>query len=76
MDQNQQGMAIGNTKVDAMTSNHHMKSPGWTKGWALILDKERGYTEEEWEAMGITWMSIPDEYKKKKSYTEKEVVIE
>ena len=43
----------------------NMKSPGWTKGWALILDKERGYTHEEWDAMGITWMPIPEEYKKK-----------
>ena len=48
-----------------MTSNPHMKSPGWTNGWAKILDKKRGYTEEEWEAMGITWMPIPEEYKKK-----------
>tara|TARA_Y100001949_G_scaffold56775_1_gene47677 strand:+ start:915 stop:1082 length:168 start_codon:yes stop_codon:yes gene_type:complete len=54
----------------------NMKSPGWTKGWERILDKERGYTEKEWEEMGITWMPIPDEYKKKKAYTEKEVVIE
>ena len=65
MDQNQQGMVIGNTKVDVMTSDRHMKSPGWTNGWAKILDKDRGYTEEEWEAMGITWMPIPEEYKKK-----------
>ena len=27
----------------------NMKSPGWTKGWERILDKERGYTEKEWE---------------------------
>ena len=54
----------------------NMKSPGWTKGWERILDKERGYTEQEWEEMGITWMPIPDEYKKKQGYTEKEVVIE
>ena len=65
MDQNLQDMEIGNTKEDVMTSNPHMKSPGWTNGWAKILDKKRGYTEEEWEAMGITWMSIPEEYKKK-----------
>jgi len=26
--------------------------------------------------MGITWMPIPEEYKKKKAYTEKEVIIE
>ena len=25
----------------------NMKSPGWTKGWERILDKERGYTEKE-----------------------------
>lgn len=54
----------------------NMKSPAWTKGWALILDKERGYTQEEWDAFGITWMPIPEEYKKKKGYTEKEVVVE
>ncbi len=65
MDQNLQDMETGNTKEDVMTSNPHMKSPGWTNGWAKILDKKRGYTEEEWEAMGITWMSIPEEYKKK-----------
>ena len=65
MDQNLQDMETGNTKEDVMTSNPHMKSPGWTNGWAKIIDKKRGYTEEEWEAMGITWMSIPEEYKKK-----------
>jgi len=26
--------------------------------------------------MGITWMPIPEEYKKKQGYTEKEVVVE
>ena len=49
MDQNLQDMETGNTKEDVMTSNPHMKSPGWTNGWAKILDKKRGYTEEEWE---------------------------
>ena len=41
----------------------NMKSPGWTKGWERILDKERGYTEKEWEEIGITRMHITEENK-------------